>query len=250
MNMATAKQIAARKKFSEMAKSGKLTQLRKKAAKKNPANNVSEEVSAQMRKGKPQKQAVAIALEMQRQGKLKKNPMSRVAETIFQQLGASKFAAITGAKNFVYGDDMLMFSIPRNMSPYNKVRITYDSASDLYEMEFAKVTSLGEIKKSQSFSNVYAEQLRELFRMITGMETSLGTMGRRSNPTPGQRTRSRTKLIQNGNGERKSNPMQAYAIKCSRSGRTLGYADSLPMAKSMATAIANERMIPVQIVKA
>lgn len=115
--MATAKQIAARKKFSQMAKSGKLAQLRKKAARKNPAATISK-------------------------GKLKKNP------------------------------------------------------------------------------------------------------------TPGQRTRSRTKLIQNGNGKRKNNPMQTYAIKCSRSGRTLGYADSLPMAKSMATAIANERMIPVQIVKA
>ena len=248
--MATAKQIAARKKFSEMAKSGKLAQLRKKAAKKNPANTVSKEVSAQMRKGKPQKQAVAIALEMQRQGKLKKNPMSRVAETIYQQLGASKFAAMTGAKNFVYGDDMLMFSIPRNMSPYNKVRITYRPIVDLYNMEFLKVTRAGGVDKADEYTNVYASELQELFTMVTGMQTSLGTMGRRLNPTPGQRTRSRTKLIQNGNGKRKNNPMQAYAIKCSRSGRTLGYADSLPMAKSMATAIANERMIPVQIVKA
>ncbi len=245
--MATAKQIAARKRFTEMAKSGKLAQLRKKAAKKNPAATVSQEISAQMRKGKPQRQAVAIALDMERKGKLKKNPMSRVAETIYQQLGANKFSAMTGAKNFVYSDNMLMFSIPRNMSPYNKVRITYDPGSDLYEMEFAKVTSLGEIKKSQSFSNVYADQLRELFRMITGMETSLGTMGRRSNPTPTKGTRSRTKLV--ANGERKKNPLQGYEIKCSRSGRTLAYADSMPMAKNVATAIANERGIPVQVVK-
>lgn len=41
---------------------------------KNPAKTVSEEISRQVRKGKPQKQAVAIALEMERAGKLRKNP--------------------------------------------------------------------------------------------------------------------------------------------------------------------------------
>lgn len=205
-DMATAKQIAARKKFAERARSGELAKMRKKSTrKKNPAATVSDEISAQMRKGKPQKQAVAIALEMERAGKLKKNPISDVAQTIYQQLGANRFVAMTGAKNFVGGEDYLMFSIPRNMSPYNKVKITYIPGRDLYNVDFMKVTRAGGVAKGEPYNDVYAEQLRELFTSVTGMETSLGTMGRRANPTATRApARSRTQLVQNG--ERKKNP--------------------------------------------
>lgn len=206
-DMATAKQIAARKKFAERARSGELARMRKKSTrKKNPAATVSDEISAQMRKGKPQKQAVAIALEMERAGKLKKNPISDVAQTIYQQLGANRFVAMTGAKNFVGGEDYLMFSIPRNMSPYNKVKITYVPGRDLYDVDFMKVTRAGGVAKGEPYNDVYAEQLRELFTSVTGMETSLGTMGRRANPTATRPGRSRTKLVSNGG--RKSNPRQ------------------------------------------
>ncbi len=44
MSMATAKQIAARKRFAEMAKSGKLATMRKKAAKKAPAKHRDSQV--------------------------------------------------------------------------------------------------------------------------------------------------------------------------------------------------------------
>lgn len=216
--MATAKQIAARKKFSEMAKSGKLAQLRKKAAKKNPANTVSKEVSAQMRKGKPQKQAVAIALDMQRQGKLKKNP---ITETL------------------IYG------LAPGETRDYME-ELLYGGGLKLTDAQINQVLKAATDAGYHSFRIAgFDPTIRPDFTKAIATKSK-----RKRNPTPGQRTRSRTKLIQNGNGKRKSNPMQAYAIKCSRSGRTLGYADSLPMAKSMATAIANERMIPVQIVKA
>lgn len=272
--MATAKQIAARKRFAEMARSGELARMRKKATrvsnpaskqlkmkirgsetpdnpegivvteagalkfakqnmpndlkragfvpsvvagargwsinygmkvKNNPAKTVSEEISRQVRKGKPQKQAVAIALEMEREGKVKKNPMSLVAETIYRQLGANKFVAMTGAKNFVYGDKYLMFSIPRNASPFNSVQIEYIPGKDTYDVNFMKVTRAGGVAKSDPYNDVYAEQLQELFRMVTGLETSLGTMGRRSNPTATRApARSRTKLISNG---RENNPV-------------------------------------------
>lgn len=244
--MPTPKQIAAQKRFAEMARSGELAKRRAQAAKRNPAKTVSQEISAQMKKGKPQKQSVAIALEMERAGKIKKNPMSRVAQIIYEQLGANKFVAMTGAKDFVYGDNMLMFSIPRNMSPYNKVRITYSPGADLYDMEFLKVTRAAGVAKADEYTNVYADQLQELFTMVTGMQTSLGTMGRRSNPTANYAPKARTKLVE---GKRKKNPANGYEIRCGRSGRVLGYAATMPMAKSMATAIANERNMPVQVVK-
>ncbi len=220
--MATAKQIAARKKFAEMAKSGKLAQLRKKAAKKNPVATVSQEISAQMRKGKPQKQAVAIALEMQRQGKLKKNPdgkkfvVGKYYETRLITDANTKVGALildrTDKSVTVRGTDNLMKS---------KYRLTTDYQGNEMFFPWGRYSMAPQISADDE---------------------------RKNNPTPGTQTRKRTKLVAD-NG-RKKNPLQAYAIKCSRSGRTLGYADSLPMAKTMATAIANDRMIPVQIVKA
>ena len=58
--------------------------------------------------------------------------------------------------------------------------------------------------------------------------------------------RSRTKLVSNG---REKNPIQGYKVMCGRSGRVLGYADTLPMAKAMATSIANDRNMQVKIEK-
>ena len=136
--MATAKQIAARKKFAERARSGELAKMRKNATERNPAKTVSQEISQQMRKGKPQKQAVAIALEMERAGKVKRNTATRAP------------------------------------------------------------------------------------------------------------ARSRTKLVSNG---REKNPIHGYTVMCGRSGRVLGYADTLPMAKAMATSIANDRNMQVKIEK-
>ena len=150
--------------------------------KRNPAKKtVSQKISQLTREGYPQKQAVAIALSEQRAGKVKRNPISDVAQIIYQQLGANRFAAMTGSKNFVAGDDYLMFSIPKNASPFNKVRITL-TPNDTYNMEFLKVGRLGDVSKTKVYEDVYADQLQELFRGLTGMETSLGTMGRRINP--------------------------------------------------------------------
>ncbi len=222
--MATAKQIAARKRFAEMAKSGKLAQLRKKAAKKNPAATVSQEISAQMRKGKPQKQAVAIALEMERQGKLKKNP-ARNARKYYSLLSRSN---LEDGWVIEFGD--------------------YDKEAVMFEMVELKRANrdLGLPFVEMKIISTPANQ-KALIDAVEKLNQASDAQIKR-NPTPGKQTRSRTKLVAD-NG-RKKNPLQAYAIKCSRSGRTLGYADSLPMAKTMATAIANDRMIPVQIVKA
>jgi hypothetical protein len=166
-----------------MARSGAFKKKAAKARKaKNPAKKtVSQKISQLTREGYPQKQAVAIALSEQRAGKVKRNPISDIANIIYNQLGANRFAMMTGAKSFVAGDDFLMFSIGKNQSVYNKVRITL-TPDDLYDLEFFKMNRLGDISKTQKFEGVYAEQLQDLFTQVTGLYTSMGTMGRRSNP--------------------------------------------------------------------
>jgi len=77
-------QLAARERFAEMARSGSLNRKRqiaakKKAAaaapKKNPAKKtVSQKISRLRHEGYPQKQSVAVALNEQRAGKVKRNP--------------------------------------------------------------------------------------------------------------------------------------------------------------------------------
>jgi len=69
-------QIAARKKFAEMARSGALNRKRQIASKTNPVKKtVSQKISQLVHEGYPQKQSIAIALSEQRKGKVKSNPM-------------------------------------------------------------------------------------------------------------------------------------------------------------------------------
>jgi hypothetical protein len=79
-------QLAARKRFAEMARNGSLNRKRQIAAKKKAAaaapktnprkKTVSQKISQLVHEGYPQKQAVAVALNEQRAGKVKRNPTS------------------------------------------------------------------------------------------------------------------------------------------------------------------------------
>lgn len=170
---ATPAQLAARERFAEMARSGAFKRKAKAATKR------------------------------------KKNPISDIAQTIYEQLGADRFAFMTGAKNIVGLDEGLMFSIPRNQSPYNKVRITL-TPDDLYNVEFFKMNRLGDISKQAGYPGMYADQLRALFTRVTGLETSLGTMGRRSNPAKKTVSQKISQLTREGYPQR-----QAVAIALS-----------------------------------
>lgn len=80
----SAAQLAARARFAEMARSGSLNRKRQIAAKKRAAEaapkanprkkTVSQKISQLRHEGYPQKQAVAVALNEQRAGKVKRNP--------------------------------------------------------------------------------------------------------------------------------------------------------------------------------
>jgi hypothetical protein len=77
-------QLAARERFAEMARSGSLNRKRQIAAKKRAAEaapkanprkkTVSQKISQLVNEGYPQRQAVAVALNEQRAGKVKRNP--------------------------------------------------------------------------------------------------------------------------------------------------------------------------------
>jgi len=70
-------QLAARKRFAEMARSGAF----KKTIKRNPAKKtVSQKISQLRHEGYPQRQAVAVALSEQRAGKVKRNPMMTASQ--------------------------------------------------------------------------------------------------------------------------------------------------------------------------
>jgi hypothetical protein len=118
----TPAQIAARERFAEMARSG----VFKKKAKRNPAKKtVSQKISQLTREGYPQKQAVAIALNEEREGKVKRNPAKPGVTEI--HLGGSYYGRIAkdGTGNFFtmivyrsagYGDDVVGDFKPKHYS--------------------------------------------------------------------------------------------------------------------------------------
>lgn len=98
--------------------------------------------------------------------------MNTTAKEILNQLGGNKFCAMTGAKNFVYGDSMLMFAIGKGAKGgINKVRVTLDP-SDTYTVEFFKLRGV-DCKQIASVDMVYADGLRAVFTSHTGFDCTL-----------------------------------------------------------------------------
>ena len=95
-----------------------------------------------------------------------------VARTILSQLGGNKFAAMTGAKNFVDCGDALSMRIGRNKTSSNYLKITLNMM-DLYDMKFCQVTKNFEEKSVKEYNNVFNDQLTKIFESHTGMYTSL-----------------------------------------------------------------------------
>jgi hypothetical protein len=116
------------------------------------------------------------------------NNMTRTttAEIIFEQLGGGKFAAMTGAKNFIADNNTLRFNIGRNASRANKVEITL-TADDLYTITFTKYTpykfkinpdgtfteTLEKIIPIEKYEGVYGDILQNVFTQVTGLYTRL-----------------------------------------------------------------------------
>ena len=96
-----------------------------------------------------------------------------VADTILQQIGGSRFLAMTGAKNLTANGTGLTFRLPANFAKngINVVRIDLTPADDynvtFYRVRGTKVTTVAEV------AMVYADNLARVFTAETGLDTRM-----------------------------------------------------------------------------
>ena len=98
--------------------------------------------------------------------------MSAIANEIYRQLGGNRFRVMTGAKNMVSTENGIRMRIGRNKTNANYMEVVLNSM-DLYDITFAKVTRMGEMKSVRTYDNVYNDMLVSLFESHTGMYTTL-----------------------------------------------------------------------------
>ena len=98
--------------------------------------------------------------------------MSHVANEIYRQLGGNRFRVMTGAKNMVSLENGIGMRIGRNKTNANYMEVVLNSM-DLYDITFAKVTKMGEMKSVKTYDNVYNDMLVSIFESHTGMYTTL-----------------------------------------------------------------------------
>ncbi len=98
-----------------------------------------------------------------------------IAETILQQIGGRRFAVMTGSKDFVGTGNGLRMSLARNKTSANRLLITYDEGTDLYNMRFFRqcVTKKFDIttKDIAKYEGIYCDMLESMFTEVTGLHT-------------------------------------------------------------------------------
>ena len=96
-----------------------------------------------------------------------------IAEAILQQLGGRRFIVMTGAKHFVADGNALRFRLPSDFAKngVNAVRITLNGC-DTYDLVFSNVSGL-DVTEIATVTGIYADQLRDVFRSETGLDTTL-----------------------------------------------------------------------------
>jgi len=88
--------------------------------------------------------------------------------TVINQLGGSRFVAMTGASRFRTSKNSIDFKVPRAKNSIKFIKITL-TQSDTYDMEFLKMR--GELVNKEE--NVYASDLQSTFTRNTGLDTHL-----------------------------------------------------------------------------
>jgi hypothetical protein len=98
-----------------------------------------------------------------------------IALEIYAQLGGRRFSAMIGAKQIALAERKVTVKFPR-ANGVNRLEVELDSY-DTYTVKFQYEHGVKLATKSE-FAQVYSEDLRDLFENVTGLYTSLGTMGR------------------------------------------------------------------------
>tara|TARA_R110000737_G_scaffold48617_1_gene69102 strand:- start:1621 stop:1932 length:312 start_codon:yes stop_codon:yes gene_type:complete len=98
---------------------------------------------------------------------------AEIAGRTKKQLGGRMFCLMTGAKNFVaLNGGGLSFKVGRNCKGVNRVSVLYDTASDLYDVEFGRLRG-SQYKVLTKIDGVYCDQLQSVFTTHTGLETRI-----------------------------------------------------------------------------
>ena len=98
--------------------------------------------------------------------------MSHIANEIYRQLGGNRFRVMTGAKMMVSTENGIRMRIGRNKTNANFMEVSLNGL-DLYDVTFAKLTKMGEMKSMKGYDNVYNDMLVSIFESHTGMYTTL-----------------------------------------------------------------------------
>lgn len=86
-----------------------------------------------------------------------------VAQTILAQLGGNQFIVLTGAKNFVGGENFLQFRFGRG----HGMRITLNG-SDTYDIDHYVVRGM-DVKDLGRREGIYNDMLKDVFEEMTGL---------------------------------------------------------------------------------
>ncbi len=106
-----------------------------------------------------------------------------VPAIILEQLGGRRFIVMTGSRDFIGDGNTLRMSLARNSSGANRLEITLNGL-DLYDMRFyrrtggkmnTKTYEISPVKEKdiKFYHDVWCDQLEELFREVTGLETRM-----------------------------------------------------------------------------
>ena len=89
-----------------------------------------------------------------------------VAQTILAQLGGNEFIVLTGAKNFVGGENFLQFRFGRGEG----MRITLNG-NDTYDVDHYVIRGT-EVKDKGREKGLYSDMLKDMFERRTGLYVS------------------------------------------------------------------------------
>ena len=114
-----------------------------------------------------------------------KEQIKEIMLSLYQQLGGHKFVVMTGSEFTGYmenesGNMEQIIKLSRNKSGADKLIVTYEEGKDVYSMRFIKSSkfnkrtfSFSETEEIYFTSDIYSEQLQEVFTQVAGLYTHL-----------------------------------------------------------------------------